>query len=470
MKAIFIGAGGTTRQLLSRLGDAWDVTVIDLDATRLHQAQVIRQFDAVVGDGSSRVVLERAGLDEADALVAAAPDDDVNLEAVSIALGAGLLRVLAVAAHPERLEDYRRAGVVAFSPAVLTARNIEVRLEPRRVSAISFAEGKGEAMEFFISSDSPVQGKALRDLHSERYLIAAILREGTLIVPHGDDRLQVGDLVTVVGDARDFGRIISTFTGGEPNFPLAYGRRVAVTLGPGSDQTGLIREATQLVAGTRAESLLVITTEADGPLEEALDEVRDRYDVEVRTTTRNPLDLAGAVAREEGIGVIVAAAPNGNLVARRTRVRRMARAAERGGVPLLVARSSHPYKVVLAPAERSSAGDAAARAAIDLSRRSGARLVGAGVVAPAFLAGGESQDDVRTAIAWLREEAAVQGVAVRRRIRQGNPVRVLVELAEDADLLVLGVEKWPSSALTLGPAGHLMLSSPISVLAVPAVS
>ncbi|NIR41127.1 MAG: TrkA family potassium uptake protein, partial [Actinobacteria bacterium] len=66
-----------------------------------------RRFDPMVGDGSSELILRRAGLEEADALVAASDDDDRNVEAVKIALDVGLLRVVAVAADPDRVADYR---------------------------------------------------------------------------------------------------------------------------------------------------------------------------------------------------------------------------------------------------------------------------------------------------------------------------------------------------------------------------
>ena len=64
MKAIVVGAGGTTRDLLRRLGDLWDVTVIDTDEERLARAVDVRTISVIHGDGSSRVILDQAGLGE----------------------------------------------------------------------------------------------------------------------------------------------------------------------------------------------------------------------------------------------------------------------------------------------------------------------------------------------------------------------------------------------------------------------
>ena len=50
-------------------------------------------------------------------------------EALRIAKEAGLLRVVGIAADPERLPDYRALGVPVFAPDSIAARNVEVLLE-----------------------------------------------------------------------------------------------------------------------------------------------------------------------------------------------------------------------------------------------------------------------------------------------------------------------------------------------------
>ena len=74
MKAIVVGAGGATRELLRRLGEAWSVTVIDTSENRLLEIGSVEGIRIVQGDGTSRLTLERSGLKEADAVVAASND------------------------------------------------------------------------------------------------------------------------------------------------------------------------------------------------------------------------------------------------------------------------------------------------------------------------------------------------------------------------------------------------------------
>ncbi len=478
MKAIVVGAGGTTRELLRRLGELWEVAVVDADPVRLELAGAVRDIEPVPGDGSSGLVLRRAGLENADALVAATNDDDVNLEAVRIARDAGLLRVAAVAADPERIAEYRALDVPVFAPDSLTARQVEVLLEPRRVASTTFADGKAEAMEFRISPDSPVRGKRLRQLHSETWVVAAVLRGDELIIPKGSTSLESGDRVTVVGAAADFAAIVETFTAGESRFPLNFGRKAAVALGSERDFDTTVSEAISVVRNSRAEALIVVhpdtmverdqeRAESHQALLDQLTERAEGVEIELRPTSgdleRGLLDLA----QRESIGVLVVGAPEGRRFWGRRRAARLVNVYGQLDVPVLLTRGRHPYASIVVPARRTGAGEAAGRGAIDLARTSGATLIGVSAVSPSFVGTGDTLEEARRSAAWLREEAAVQGVAMTRRLRRGNPVRILEEFAATASLLVLAMPDLPLNPLLPGITGHLLPRVRSSVLLIP---
>ena len=88
-----------------------------------------------------------------------------------------------------------------------------------------------------------------------------------------------------------------------------------------------------------------------------------------------------------------------------------------------------------------------------------------------FISGPVAPVEARRAISWLEEEAAVHGVEVEGIIRRGNPVRQLLEVGKDADLVVLGV---PGKRHPLVPhigVGRMVAErAPRSVLLVPARS
>ncbi len=480
MKAIVVGAGGITRDLLRSLSEMWEICVIDVDRDRLTAAAALRPIETVGGDGSSRVILERAGVADAEAIVAATNDDDVNLEVCRLAREAGLLRIVAVTARPERISAYRDADFAAVSPHSLTARQLELSLEPRRVSSTAFARGRAEAIEFHIADDSPVRGIALQELHAESWLVAAIQRHNRLIVPRGDTVLQTGDQVTVVGSAADFPLIVRAFTADAPRFPLDHGKRVAVILDSRSDLDGPVLEAINLTRNTHASSLLLVHRRIEAisdetharQIEAMLDDAEERaagVEINRRPVAGPPMRALASVIRDESVGVVVLAAPPSGWLGRIRAVRAL-RGASRLGLPVLFSRGTHPYQRLVTPARATGSGLAAARAAIDIASYGKGEVIGAAIVTPMFLPLADGRDNALRALTRLREEAALQGVAVQGKLRHGSPARVLIEMAASANLLVLSMAARAPTWLRPGVAGHVLARTAVSVLTLPAGS
>ncbi len=477
MRVIVVGARGSTRDLLRRLGERWDATVVDPDEDLLARASNVREIEQIVGDGSSRVTLGRARIGEADAIVAATGDDDVNLEVCRLGIDAGLVRVLAVAVDPERLKDYRDLGVPAFASDSLAARRLEVQLEPRRVSSIAFADGRAEALEVRITEDSPVRGLSLKDLHSESWLVAVVVRSDQFIVPHGSTVLQTGDLVTVVGGTHDYSRIVRTFTAGEARFPLDFGKGVLVAIDSAADAEVALGEALALTRSSSATEIIVAHRDTAtmhdesqareiGHLLERVAGYAEGVDIRMRQVDGEPSKQIESVIAGESVGVVVVATPPPERTGR-WRAYRLLRQADHWRRPILFARGSHPYHQVVTPARETPAGVAAARAAIDLAGSGNGSVTAVAVVPPAFLTGSDTREAAVRALALVREEASILDVPVHRLLRQGNPVRLIASAIQGAELLVLGRAEGRSSFFTPGIVGHLLERVPVSVLVVP---
>jgi nucleotide-binding universal stress UspA family protein len=140
------------------------------------------------------------------------------------------------------------------------------------------------------------------------------------------------------------------------------------------------------------------------------------------------------------------------------------------GVPLLISRSRFPYDAILAPARLTDAGEVAGRSAIDIARSTGATLTGVSVVGPTFATNVDTLADARASAGWLREEGAVHRVNVKRKIRRGNPVRVIEELAENADLVVMTMPPLPVRSIRPGVTCYVAETVASSVLVVPPIS
>jgi Trk K+ transport system NAD-binding subunit len=476
MKAIVIGAGGPTRQLLRRLSDRWEITVVENSPEALERARGIRPIRAIRADGTSRLVLERAGLSEAYAIVAVTNEDDSNLEICRLANQAGVRRIMAVVADPERAAEYEAAGVTAFSPDGITARRVEEILEMRESTSHPFARGLAEAIEFEVSPRAPMCGKPLKEIQSRSWIVGSVLRKGRLLIPHGDTALQPGDLVTVMATAAEFADIVRAFTSGEPRFPLDFGKNVVVALE--KSQTGAIAEAAYLARNSRAAALELVhpdeedlrDTEDRAALKALMEQAqRDAEGVEIlhgRVAGR-PYRALAELARKESVGVFAVASRARLGLFRLLEARRLLSLARTTARPVLAARGTSPYRRILCPARQTPAGREAASAAIDLAVRSKASLTAIAAVNPVFLAGPLATREGEEAIRLMEDEAGLLGLRLDGRLLHGNPVRSLLEASREADLLVLGVRGGADPLSSTPIAAHIVARCGVSVLLIP---
>ena len=479
MRALVVGAGATARDLIRRLGDSWTVTVVDARPERLEMAEAIRDVDTVLGDGTSSLVLKKAGLDTAVTVVAATGDDDANLEVSRLAMEAGIDQVVAVVRVPDRLEEFRAlGGAELITPSTLAARHLEIAMEPRKLNSTTFAEGRAEAIEFEITPDSPVHGKSLKEIHAEAWVVAAILRDGKLIVPHGNTKLLTGDRVTVVGAAVDFAQVVRTFAGGVSRFPLNFGRKVIVPLRSKEDLEGPVAEAANFVRNSNAVELLVVhrdpstvrnatdAEELEG-LVAACESVTAGSATETRPTAGDPFDALVGIAADESVGVIAAAMPKRSTRRAYAGIPKVLNRLGVAGVPVLLTKGAPRFDSLVAPSRRTVTGDMAARAAIDIAKRSGAKVVGVAVANPVFM-GADDLLEKKHATAWLRQEASVQDVEVERHVVRGNPVRVIADVTTEQRLLVVSMPTLPVGRVNPGTGVWAAARGDGSVLFVPA--
>ena len=84
MKVIIVGAHGEAKELINRVSSGWSISVIDLDQEKLRNFTTNRQIDKIQGDATSSLVLKKAGLDEATAIITLTLSDEVNMEILKI--------------------------------------------------------------------------------------------------------------------------------------------------------------------------------------------------------------------------------------------------------------------------------------------------------------------------------------------------------------------------------------------------
>ncbi len=209
--AIIVG-GGEIGHYLSELllRSGIDVKLIEKDVRRCEELCTILDGASVInGDASDQNVLLEAGLENAGAFVALTNLDEENilLSLFAKSVGSGKL-----VTKINRI-DFGNVINHLDLDSIIYPKNITSETIIRYVRAMkntmgsnvetlyNLIKGKVEAAEFIIKEESPVVGVPLMEMKfKEGVLIAAILRERKVIIPHGHDSIQVGDAVVIVSN------------------------------------------------------------------------------------------------------------------------------------------------------------------------------------------------------------------------------------------------------------------------------
>jgi trk system potassium uptake protein len=205
MYAIIVGGGkvglNLARELLEK---GHEVTLIEQRRDRYLAMEDELEHVAQYGDGTELWVLERAGVQRADLVVAVTGDDEDNILICQIAREKYLVdRFIARVNNPRNRQYFDLLGI---KPAV-SATDLILRLiehEVPQYGLVHLLDLPGERLEIIeieVSSGSAATGRAVRDLHlPEGSIVISVLREGTGFVPKADTVIAAGDEVLVCLD------------------------------------------------------------------------------------------------------------------------------------------------------------------------------------------------------------------------------------------------------------------------------
>ena len=205
MYVLVVGAGkvgwNLARELIAK---GHEVTVLESDLHRYAVVEEELEHRVLYGDGSELWVLERAGIERADLVIAVTGDDEDNILISQVAREKyGVERVVARCNNPRNLEHFELLGVKpAISATDLILRLIEHEVPKYGlVHLLDLPEERLEIIELEVSEGSEAAGKKVKDLGlPDGSLVISILREGGGFGPTGDSVIESNDEVLVVLD------------------------------------------------------------------------------------------------------------------------------------------------------------------------------------------------------------------------------------------------------------------------------
>ncbi len=220
MNVVICGAGEVGRHLAEVLGrEANNITVVDLDQAKLAELDEVMDVRNLPGNGTHADVLLEAGVARADLFVAATQIDEVNLLAASLAKGLGADVTVARIHHAAYLEkrgiDYaNHLGIDHLvCPEYSTAQEIAATLRsPGALAMDRFASDRIEMQQIRVADDTPIAGQPLSEVRFPvPGRVASVSRHGEVTIPNANTQIEPGDIVTLIGEASEFGKLAKVF-------------------------------------------------------------------------------------------------------------------------------------------------------------------------------------------------------------------------------------------------------------------
>jgi trk/ktr system potassium uptake protein len=276
MNILIVGGGLVGSTLAAKLArDGHDVTLVETEGAKVRDLQTRLDVQLVEGNGATAPVLRRAGVEEADLLVATTDSDEANMTVGLLATTLFHVRRVVVRlrdpGHAEGFQLLSREHPdqhVRLNPEAAAVDRIFSLLEvPGAVDVVSFLGGRVVLAGFRISPASDFAGLLLSHMKllfpATPTLVTAIQRDDEWIIPHGNEEIQAGDLI-YFSIAREELSDVASLVGA-----AADGRRHVMIAGAG--RIGL--EVARRLEAVGRETVLI---EADATLARRAEEVLER--------------------------------------------------------------------------------------------------------------------------------------------------------------------------------------------------
>lgn len=206
--AIILGGGDITHYLASMLSRTINLKVIDKNREVCEElAKEFKNITIINGDETDQELLIEEGVAISDAFLSLTARDEENILLSLFARNTGKGKVITKINRADYDDIVKHLDLdTAIYPKSITADMI---LRYVRATQNTFGsnvetmynviKGKVEASEFKVSEGSPISLAPLMQLHFKKdVLVAAILRDGNVIIPRGNDSILPGDSVVIV--------------------------------------------------------------------------------------------------------------------------------------------------------------------------------------------------------------------------------------------------------------------------------
>jgi len=224
LQIIIVGAGEVGYNIANRLAsENKRVIVIDNDESAIKRLTENLDVQTITASGSNPKVLIDAGIKNTEIFLAVTDSDEVNLVACLMAnLISPTTKKLARIRNSDfdhyhdRFKKENPHIDTIINPDIEVVKTIRKIMDiPGAVDVGDFAEGQVKYVGIRLDDNSPIIGMRLIDFalqfDEDRPLIAAIIRNNEVIVPRGNTKIKIGDLIYFVCEIQKLEKTLNIF-------------------------------------------------------------------------------------------------------------------------------------------------------------------------------------------------------------------------------------------------------------------
>ena len=216
MKIAIVGAGKLGTKLITALsGSNHSLIVMDNRDEVLNKVSQLFDVMTVKGNGKQLSFLKENGIGSCDFLIACTDSDTENIVIASLAKSIGCKKVIARVREPEFMNNMgaiRENFSIDYTvnpDLAITNEIYKYLVEKYTLTNGIFTSGMVSLVQFKVKKYRSLIGRSMTEIPQifPNMLIAAISRNGKIIIPHGDSVIEENDYVYLVGERSEIGAI-----------------------------------------------------------------------------------------------------------------------------------------------------------------------------------------------------------------------------------------------------------------------
>ena len=205
MRIIIVGGGVVGFSLADHLHrEGHDISLIEKNPETCRDLGERLDIKILCGNGSSPRLLEAAGIDGAEMIIAVSPNDELNIMVCAVAMQYEVpTRIARIRSNEFRggdssIDIARMGATLVIDPESVVIDAITQFVEtPGATDATNFQKGNVLMRGYQVTEDMPVANKAIKDVRQEArehpMLFIAAIRDGKAFIPDGEYIVRPGD-------------------------------------------------------------------------------------------------------------------------------------------------------------------------------------------------------------------------------------------------------------------------------------